>query len=223
MRYVDNGLDHEILADRYQTFMNQFSVQSFLANGGKVHIATDGRRSSTVERLYREGHRHFSEKFVQEVATKWCGKNYPEAFLHCYGHLQKNKTRRACYYFSMIESVDRDSLVCRLHHLKNEGLLIPPLLIQVNTGAEPQKGGYMRSEADRAVENIREFGLPVIGVMAIPPKGQNPREHFQWLRNFADRNSLSECHMGMSDDYEIAIDEGATSIRIGRIIFGEKN
>jgi uncharacterized pyridoxal phosphate-containing UPF0001 family protein len=142
--------------------------------------------------------------------------------LHGYGNLQTNKVRRACSLFDVIESAGSDSLLEQLRKCLQDEITVPPICIQINIGAEPQKSGYLPDHADAAIYKAMNFGLKVIGVMAIPPRNDPPAQHFRWLRQIAERHFLPECLMGMSNDYHIAIDQGATSIRIGRVIFGGK-
>jgi uncharacterized pyridoxal phosphate-containing UPF0001 family protein len=214
---------HEsLVVDNYRQFIAEIVIQDFQKNGGKVHIATEGRTVTQIRALQDEGHVHFSEKFVQEVSQKWSANLGPGNVLHGYGYLQTNKARRACELFDVIESVGRNVLVDKLVKIRNDGGKVPPVCIQVNVGAEPQKSGYLLDEADIAIEKSRERGLDIIGVMAIPPREENPLRFFRMMRQLADRHQLSVCCMGMSNDYHIAINEGSTSIRIGRKIFGEK-
>jgi uncharacterized pyridoxal phosphate-containing UPF0001 family protein len=211
----------DMILDNYRQFINDPKVQSFKNSGGKIHIATEGRTNEQIKSLQAEGHVHFSEKYVQEVSRKWKEDLKHGNILHGYGYLQSNKSRRACSLFDVIESIGRDVLVDKLAKLKDNGCHVPPIYIQVNVGAEPQKSGYLIDEVDDAIERSWQSGLHVIGVMAIPPRNEKPLPFFRLLRQIADRHLLSECCMGMSSDYHIAIDEGSTSIRIGRKIFGE--
>jgi uncharacterized pyridoxal phosphate-containing UPF0001 family protein len=209
----------EVLA-RYRQFMTQGSVKSFLDSGGKVFVSSEGRPFAQVEPLIAEGHRHFAEKFVQDSERKWAPVARHAVELHCYGNVQRNKLARVCDLYSMIESVNRESLVKALSHRLSRGLEVPPLLVQVNCGREPQKTGFLPEEADAAIEKAMGSGLRVLGVMAIPPRGENPVKYFRFLRLLADRHHLRECSMGLTADFEQAIEEGATLIRVGRAIFG---
>ncbi len=210
------------VAQRYTAFMAQTMIQSFRKEGGNVFAASEHRSASDIRALIDAGHRHFAEKFVQEVEAKWSRLPARLVTLHGYGNLQTNKAARACRLFECIESLGRDSLRVRLETLLKRGTRVPPLYLQVNVGAEPQKGGYTREEAAFALESARKSGLEIRGVMAIPPRQEDPTPHYRWLRRFADRERLPECMMGMSEDFHVAIGEGATAIRIGRLIFGPK-
>lgn len=206
----------------YREFVDQPIIQDFQKNGGKIHIATEGRTAEQIKVLQLQGHDCYSEKYVQEVSKKWSQELRTNHILHGYGYLQSNKARQACLLFDVIESVGRDSIIEKLVSLNQGGLEIPPICIQVNLGGETQKSGYLMKDADSAIEKSKDYGLKTVGVMAIPPKHENPVKYFRSLRKLADRHQLSECVMGMSNDYQSAIDEGSTLIRVGRKIFGEK-
>ena len=214
--------NEEQVVDNYRGFVNATIIQDFQKAGGKIHIATEGRSIEQIRLLQIAGHSYFSEKYVQEVSKKWSEELKNGHILHGYGNLQSNKARQACLIFDLIESVGRQTIIEKLLSLKQGGIKIPPICIQVNLGGEPQKSGYLLKQADEAIEKSKLHGLNTVGVMAIPPKEENPIKHFRALRQLADRHELSECIMGMSNDYHCAIDEGSTLIRIGRRIFGDK-
>lgn len=170
------------------------------------------------------GHRLFGENRVQEAADKW--PNWRESFgdveLHLLGPLQTNKARQAMALFQAIHSLDRPKLARTLARLAQELGHCPRLFIQVNTGAEPQKAGVLPDDADSFIAETRDLGLPVIGLMCIPPFDEDPGAHFSLLAQIATRNGLSELSMGMSDDFETAIAHGATYVRVGSAIFGAR-
>lgn len=208
-----------VLVTRYRAFMSQPVVQRFVKDGGRVFAATEGRAAADILALLSAGHRHFAEKFVQETELKWSHLPRSNVTLHGFGRLQRNKTGRACRLFDSIESLGRDALLAKLIELRRSGIRLPPFYLQVNVGGEPQKEGYSRAAAAGALEAARLAGLDIRGVMAIPPRGEDPTRHFRWLRRFAEQEGLRECVMGMSQDFTVAIDEGATAIRIGRALF----
>lgn len=220
MQINQQSLSQVSLVENYRDFMSQDVIRDFIQDGGRVHIATEKRPFAIIEELYAEGHRHFSEKFVQETLKKWPNGRRKDVVLHGYGRLQRNKARRACGLFSVIESLGQDSLLKKLSQLSDEGVMVPAVVVQVNTGHELQKNGYSRADADSAIDRSLTLGLNVVGVMAIPPRNENPRDHYRWLKQLSRRHGLSECIMGMTDDYQIAIEEGSTAIRVGRAIFG---
>ena len=171
-----------------------------------------------------EGHRVFGENMVQEAARKWPVwlEIYPGTELHLLGPLQTNKARHAVELFDVIHSLDRPKLANTLARLSDETGKCPDLFIQVNTGEEPQKAGISPSDTDAFVAECRALGLPVIGLMCIPPVEEEPSLHFALLAKIAERNGLSGLSMGMSSDFEKAILFGATHIRVGSAIFGER-
>lgn len=178
-----------------------------------------------VEAVLREGHRVFGENRVQEAAGKWPGfrENYPDAQLHLIGPLQSNKVRQAFNLFETIQSVDRPKLARAIARIADEEGHCPDLFVQVNTGEEDQKAGILPAEADNFVAECRDLGLPVKGLMCIPPVDEEPSLHFALLAKIAARNDLPGLSMGMSHDFETAIAQGATHIRVGSALFGERD
>jgi pyridoxal phosphate enzyme (YggS family) len=171
------------------------------------------------------GHRVFGENRVQEAATKYpqLREEFPDLVLHLIGPLQTNKARDAVALFDVIESVDRPRLAQALAREMERTGRRPPCLIEVNTGEEPQKAGVMPAEADAFIIACRDrLGLPVIGLMCVPPLDEEPALHFALLREIARRNGLEVLSMGMSADFEKAIRFGATHVRIGTAIFGAR-
>jgi pyridoxal phosphate enzyme (YggS family) len=172
------------------------------------------------------GQRLFAENRVQEAKAKWpeIKARHPDIALHLIGALQTNKSLDAVRLFDAIESLDRPRLAEALAKVMDAEGRRPRCLIQVNTGEEPQKAGVAPAEADRFIAETRErWKLPVAGLMCIPPLGEEPSLHFALLREIARRNGLAELSMGMSHDFEIAIEMGATEARIGTAIFGERS
>lgn len=171
------------------------------------------------------GHRVFGENRVQEAAEKWpdLRKEFSGIALHLIGPLQTNKVRQAVRMFDVIETVDRLKLARALATEMERAAPRPDCFIEVNTGAEPQKAGVLPGDADAFIKACRsDFGLPVKGLMCIPPVEEEPSLHFALLRKIAHRNGLSGLSMGMSADYQVAIAFGATHVRVGTAIFGER-
>ncbi|MCP3971065.1 MAG: YggS family pyridoxal phosphate-dependent enzyme [Rhodobacteraceae bacterium] len=177
-----------------------------------------------VEAVLQEGHRLFGENKVQEAAGKWPAlrQRFDGVKLHLIGPLQTNKVRQAMQLFDAIETLDRPKLARTLARLMGELGPCPKLYVQVNTGQEPQKAGVMPGDADGFIAECRELGLPVVGLMCIPPLDEEPSLHFALLAKIAARNGLAGLSMGMSGDFERAIAQGATSVRVGSAIFGER-
>lgn len=177
-----------------------------------------------VVAILEQGHRVFGENRVQEAAQKWPDlmERYAGVALHIIGPLQTNKARQAMELAHSIHSLDRPKLAQTLARLAQERGACPDLYIQVNTGAEAQKAGILPDAADEFVQDCRAMDLPVVGLMCIPPVDEDPAPHFQMLADMAGRNGLSGLSMGMSSDYATAIAYGATHVRVGSAIFGER-
>jgi len=171
-----------------------------------------------------QGHRVFGENRVQEAAGRWPAlRDLHEGIqLHLIGPLQTNKARQAVELFDAIHSLDRPKLARTLARLAQERGTCPDLFIQVNTGEEAQKAGVFPADADGFVAECRAMDLPVRGLMCIPPVDEEPALHFALLAKIAARNGLDGLSMGMSSDFETAISLGATHVRIGSAIFGER-
>ena len=171
------------------------------------------------------GQRLFGENYVQESAGKWPAlrERFTDVELHLIGPLQSNKAREAVALFDVIHSLDRPSLAAALAKEIGRAGKSPRLLVQVNTGEEPQKGGVLPGEADAFIKACREtYGLPVEGLMCIPPAEDLPSPHFAFLAKMAARNGLKTLSMGMSADFDAAIQLGATHVRVGSAIFGDR-
>lgn len=178
-----------------------------------------------VEAALAAGHRVFGENRVQEAQGKWPAlrQRYPGVELHLIGPLQTNKVREAVGLFDAIQTVDRPRLAAELaKEIARQGRR-PACFVQVNTGEEPQKAGVLPADADAFVEACRDqHGLPLVGLMCIPPAQDDPALHFALLRELAKRHGLARLSMGMSGDYELAVQLGATDVRVGTAIFGAR-
>ncbi len=177
-----------------------------------------------VQAVLEQGHRCFGENRVQEAAGKWPAfkEQYSGVRLHLIGPLQSNKARQAMDLCEAIHSVDRPKLAKSLARLAQEMGKCPDLFIQVNTGEEEQKAGVLPSDADAFIADCQSLDLSVRGLMCIPPVHEEPSLHFALLAKIAARNGLSDLSMGMSGDFETAIALGATHVRVGSAIFGER-
>lgn len=179
--------------------------------------------ADAIEPVLGAGHRIFGENYVQETKAKWPAlrERFPDAELHLIGPLQSNKAKEAVALFDVIHSLDRPSLAEALSKEIGRSGRRPRLLVQVNTGEEPQKGGVVPLEADAFVAACRDrYGLTIDGLMCIPPAEDPPSPHFALLNKIAARNGLKALSMGMSADFEAAIQLGATYVRVGSAIFG---
>jgi pyridoxal phosphate enzyme (YggS family) len=177
-----------------------------------------------VEAVLQQGHRIYGENRVQEAAGRWpeFQARYDGIDLHLIGPLQTNKARQAVEMFSTLHTLDRPKLATTLARLAQERGTSPGVFIQVNTGEEPQKAGCLPAQADAFIAEVRALDLPLLGLMCIPPVEEEPSLHFALLAKIAARNGLTGLSMGMSSDFETAIAHGATHIRVGSAIFGER-
>jgi hypothetical protein len=181
---------------------------------------------SDIEAVYRLGHRDFGENRAQEMAEK-AARLPDDIRWHFVGALQTNKARLIRPLTHLLHSMDRESLAGAW--AKGSGLP-PPVLLQVNTGREPQKSGVLPEDAGTTLGQVLNLGIEVRGLMAIPPLSEDPedqRPHFALLRDLRDHlardhPAVTELSMGMSDDFEVAVEEGSSIIRVGRAIFGER-
>jgi pyridoxal phosphate enzyme (YggS family) len=181
--------------------------------------------AGAISPVIEGGQRVFGENRVQEAKTKWPGliSAYPDVALHLIGPLQSNKAREAVALFDAIHSVDRPSICEALAKEIFSQKRAPQLFVQLNTGEEPQKAGVAPAEADGFIASCREkYGLAISGLMCIPPVDDAPAPHFALTAKIAARNGLKNLSMGMSADFVIAIQFGATHVRVGSAIFGKR-
>ena len=178
-----------------------------------------------LEAALAAGQRVFGENRVQEAQTHWAARRpaFPDLELRLIGPLQTNKAVEAVELFDVIETLDREKLAAALAAAMAKTGRRPRVLVQVNTGAEPQKAGVLPQDADALIASARDdYGLNLEGLMCIPPADDAPEPHFRLLAEIAARNGLSVLSMGMSGDYETAISNGATHVRVGSALFGER-
>ena len=177
-----------------------------------------------IEAVLEQGHRIFGENRIQEAQSKW--PDFKEQFegieLHIIGPLQTNKTRAAMELADCIHTLDRTKLATTMARIAQELGKCPELFVQVNTGDEPQKSGVSPKETQAFVKECLDMDLPVKGLMCIPPVNEEASLHFALLKNIAEDCGLSDLSMGMSSDFEKAISFGATHVRVGSAIFGDR-
>ncbi len=182
--------------------------------------------AQAIEPVLAAGQRVFGENYVQEARAKWPAlrERFPDVELHLIGPLQSNKAREAVELFDAIHTLDRPSLAEALaKEIARQGRR-PRLLVQVNTGEEPQKGGVIPTQVDAFLEACRtRYSLEVEGLMCIPPAEDPPSPHFALLNTIAKRHGLKMLSMGMSADFDEAIQLGATHVRVGSAIFGARS
>lgn len=220
MQVVSSGHRTRRLFELYE----KPNMRSFLHGGGELHIAIERKPISWVDELYEAGHRVFSEKYVQGIGYPHLLTKGNGVTLNLYGHLQRNKVKRAVEYFDRIESVDSKRLADRISCCMNDSrsTRLKEILVQVNQDREPQKTGVLPEHAQQLIDHCLDIDLPLVGLMTIPPRNQDPIPFFRALRQLADRNGLEHCQMGMSDDWEAAIQWGATRLRLGRAVFNNQ-
>ena len=175
--------------------------------------------------VLEQGHTIFGENKVQEAQGKWPDfrENFSNVSVHLIGPLQSNKVKQAIELFDAIHTLDRLKLAQKLsNEIQTQGKA-PEMFIQINTGEEKQKSGIHPNEADQFISDCMSLDLPIKGLMVIPPINEEPSLHFGLLRKIAHRNGLEGLSMGMSGDFESAIAMGATHIRVGSAIFGERS
>lgn len=182
--------------------------------------------AEAIDAVLATGQRVFGENRVKEAEGRWADRlaDLPGLELRLIGPLQTNKAEDAVTLFDVIETLDREKLARALAVAAAKLGRSPRVLVQVNTGAEPQKAGVLPDEADALIQTARDtYGLNVEGLMCIPPADEDPALHFDLLKSIAARNGLSVLSMGMSGDFEAAIGRGATHVRVGTALFGERN
>ena len=168
----------------------------------------------------------FGENRVQEAEQRWASKvkNYENLQIRLIGPLQTNKVSQALNLFDIIETIDREKLAKEIAKKFNDNVKTKSFYIQINTGSEIQKSGIDPIQSDNFIKYCMEdLKLPIVGLMCIPPINEEPAMHFALLKKIAEKNNLKELSMGMSNDFKEALKFGATSVRIGSLIFGERN
>lgn len=200
-------------------------AHSPLADAGVELIgACKGQAAEALIPYLEAGLYAYGENRVQEAAEKWPEllARYPQARLHLIGPLQTNKVREAVKLFHVIETVDREALVEAIAREQGSGVRCQEFFIQINTGEEPQKAGVSPAGAGALIAYAREKGLNVTGLMCVPPADQPPAPHFALVRQLGQEHGLEKLSMGMSGDFKEAVRMGATHVRIGTALFGER-
>ena len=201
-------------------------IESALKRYGKKARLLAASKAAGVEplrALLEAGHCLFGENRVQEAFSKWLSlkEEFPQTELHMIGPLQSNKIMDACRLFDVVQTLESEKMAEGFLRAAEKLGAIPRLLIQVNSGEEPQKHGVLPQELERLVKSCRAMGLRPEGLMGIPPQGADPAPHFAFLKSLAKRHALPRLSFGMSADYKIAAQMGADYVRVGRALFGE--
>ena len=194
-------------------------------NSVKILAVSKTINEKNILKAIESGQNDFGENKLQEAKIKWPNIKavYPNVKLHMIGALQSNKVKDALSLFDVIETIDREKIVLEILKYKNYMNIMPKLYVQINIGEEPQKNGCLPHKSLDFIKECKAKGLDINGVMGIAPHNEPPAPYFALLKNIADKFSLKNISMGMSNDYEDAIYLGSTCIRIGSKIFGERN
>ena len=189
-------------------------------------IAVSKKQSKEkITQLLECGHRSFGENQIQEIELKWpeIKENFPDVHLNFIGSIQSRKVKKICELCDVIHSVDREKIVKLISELKSHGMNIPKLFLQVNIGLESQKSGIHPNDVRDFIEmSLKKYHISFEGLMCLPPENKDPREYFEKLESLSLANKLEKLSMGMSSDYLSALEFGATHIRVGSSIFGER-
>jgi len=213
-----NLILHEILKSHKESNFAKLPVPKLVAVSKK-------QDDYKILEALKVGQKYFGENRVQEAEQRWSKKleMYKNLELRLIGPLQTNKVTQALNLFDIIETVDREKLAKEIADKHNDAVKTKQFYIQVNTGSETQKSGVEPLQSDNFINYCKhDLKLPIVGLMCIPPLNEEPSMHFALLKKIAKRNNLKELSMGMSSDYKEAIKFGATSVRIGSLIFGER-
>jgi len=214
----------------YKKFIKQLEDSSKLA-GRKIDeielIAVSKKKPAIdIQKVIDEGHLSFGENQIQEIESKWpeLKKINPNISLHFIGSIQSRKVELIHKHCEVIHSIDRKKIVKKFAELEASGDIKRKYFIQINTGNELQKSGVLFDEADEFISDCKSnYNLNIVGLMCLPPIDEDPRNHFSRLAVLAKKFNLNSLSMGMSGDYQFALECGATHIRIGTHIFGERS
>lgn len=190
-----------------------------------VAVSKKQNDTKVIEAL-EAGHKYFGENRVQEAELRWTSKikQYKNLQIRLIGPLQTNKVKQALNLFDVIETIDREKLAREIAKEFNDNVKTKSFYIQINTGSEIQKSGIEPIQSDDFIKYCKEdLKLPIIGLMCIPPLKEEPSMHFALLKKISERNHIDELSMGMSSDFKEAIKFGATSVRVGSSIFGNRD
>ncbi len=215
---------------RYKNFLSSLEVSLRNANRNSQDIeliAVSKKKSATdIQKVIDEGHQSFGENQIQEIEDKWSDlkKINSNISLHFIGSIQSRKVEQIHKNCEVIHSIDRKKIVKKFDELEASGDIKRKYFIQINTGNESQKSGVLLNEADEFISDCKSnYNLNIVGLMCLPPINEDPRKHFLNLADLGKKFNLNCLSMGMSGDYQVALECGATHIRIGTHIFGERN
>ena len=206
--------------------VNEIITQKQLKTNPKIIVVTKTFSLDKITPLLESGHIHFGENKIQEAENKWVKvrKQFHDLKLHMIGKLQSNKAKKAVKIFDYIHSLDNTKLASKIFQYEKELNKKIRLFIQVNLAEENEKSGILLSDLNKFYDYCtKELSLNVIGLMCLPPIESNSQEYFKILKNTAEKINLKDLSMGMSSDFEQAIVNGSTYLRLGTVILGERN
>jgi pyridoxal phosphate enzyme (YggS family) len=214
----------------YKNFLSSLeaSLRSANRNSKDIELIAVSKKKSAedIQKVIDEGHRSFGENQIQEIESKWpdLKKLNPSIKLHFIGSIQSRKVEQIHKHCEVIHSIDRKKIVQKFAELETSDKIKRKYFIQINTGNESQKSGVLFNEAGEFILDCKSnYNLNIVGLMCLPPIDEDPRNHFSKLADLAKKFNLNCLSMGMSGDYQIALECGATHIRIGTHIFGERS
>tara|TARA_B100001093_G_scaffold415621_1_gene406096 strand:+ start:940 stop:1602 length:663 start_codon:yes stop_codon:yes gene_type:complete len=218
------------IADQYHNIQSSIEqkLSSLARNLSDIELIAVSKKQSSekIIELLNCGHRSFGENQIQEIESKWptIKKDFSDVKLSFIGSIQSRKIRKICELCDVIHSVDREKIVKLISEIKSQGLTIPKLFLQVNIGMESQKSGIHPNDIENFIKMSREkYNISFEGLMCLPPEEKDPKVYFDQLKFLSQSYNLNKLSMGMSGDYLLALDCGATHIRIGSLIFGERS
>ena len=217
------------IVDKYHCVQEAIDkkLSSLSRNIADVELIAVSKKQSKerIIELLECGHRSFGENQIQEIEKKWplLKAKFTDVNLSFIGSIQSRKVKKICELCDVIHSVDREKIVKLISKLKFQGINIPKLFLQVNIGLESQKSGVHPNDVKEFIEmSLKKYHVSFEGLMCLPPEGKDPKEYFDQLKILSLSNNLEKLSMGMSDDYLSALESGATHIRVGSSIFGER-
>ena len=217
------------IVDKYHCVQEAIDqkLSSLSRNIADVELIAVSKKQSKerIIELLECGHRSFGENQIQEIEKKWplLKAKFTDVNLSFIGSIQSRKVKKICELCDVIHSVDREKIVKLISELKFQGINIPKLFLQVNIGLESQKSGIHPNEVKDFIEtSLNKYHISFEGLMCLPPEGKDPKEYFDKLKDLSFSNKLEKLSMGMSGDYLVALESGATHIRVGSSIFGER-
>ena len=215
---------------RYKNFLSslEVSLRSTNRNSQDIELIAVSKKKSAIDiqKVIDEGHLSFGENQIQEIESKWpdLKKINSNINLHFIGSIQSRKVEQIHKHCEVIHSIDRKKIVKKFDELEASGDIKRKYFIQINTGNESQKSGVLFNEASEFISDCKSnYNLDIIGLMCLPPIDEDPRKHFTKLADLGKKFNLNYLSMGMSGDYQVALECGATHIRIGTHIFGERS